>query len=277
MRAYEKIHHPCFFRVLGPRHFSCIRISYAPKNQWSTFGSWDTQKVDRDRQGCIFSKMQLLKAVRHWVVLAFWLWNVHRAATACTFSASQLQLPKVSGPGVLCTFWLGNVLSATAAGTFWTAQLPKVLRGWNVFSILTSRSASRHSGVQFLISHLASWLRTLRFSELTFRPSGGTKHWENTVFRDFSTFSRACIFFLLALSLLWACFFCLSLLWLFPPLLFHLSILSEVWLLNFLRQGGKKQHWHTLAYSLTRGLSQLGQGQPGNLKSHIPSASASQS
>ena len=29
--------------------------------------------------------------------------------------------------------------------------------------------------------------------------------------------------------------FCSSLLWLFPPLLFHLSILSEVWLLNFLR------------------------------------------
>ena len=27
-----------------------------------------------------------------------------------------------------------------------------------------------------------------------------------------------------------------SLLWLFPPLLFHLSILSEVWLLNLLRQ-----------------------------------------
>ena len=29
--------------------------------------------------------------------------------------------------------------------------------------------------------------------------------------------------------------FCSSLLWLFPPLLFHLSILSEVWLLNFLQ------------------------------------------
>ena len=29
--------------------------------------------------------------------------------------------------------------------------------------------------------------------------------------------------------------FCASPLWLFPPLLFHLSILSEVWLLNFFR------------------------------------------
>ena len=36
-------------------------------------------------------------------------------------------------------------------------------------------------------------------------------------------------------SLLWSYFFFLSLLWLFPPLLLHLSISSEVWLLNFLR------------------------------------------
>ena len=52
---------------------------------------------------------------------------------------------------------------------------------------------------------------------------------------DFSTFSRTCIFFLQTLSLLWSLFFP-SLLWLLPPLLFHLSILSELWLLNFLRQ-----------------------------------------
>ena len=89
--------------------------------------------------------------------------------------------------------------------------------------------------MQFFISHLASWLRTRRFSEPTFRPSGAANHWENTVNRDFPTFSRICIFFLLTLSLLWSSLFCSSPLWLFPPLLFHLSILSEVWLLNFLR------------------------------------------
>ena len=53
--------------------------------------------------------------------------------------------------------------------------------------------------------------------------------------RDFSTFLRACIFFLLTLSLLWSSCFLSALLWLFPPLLFHLSICSEVWLRNFLR------------------------------------------
>ena len=49
------------------------------------------------------------------------------------------------------------------------------------------------------MSHLASWLRTRRFSEPTFRPSGAPNHWKNTVFRDFPTFSRICIFFLLTL------------------------------------------------------------------------------
>ena len=53
--------------------------------------------------------------------------------------------------------------------------------------------------MQFFISHLASWLRTRRFSEPTFRPSGAPNHWKNTVFRDFPTFSRMCIFFLLTL------------------------------------------------------------------------------
>ena len=39
--------------------------------------------------------------------------------------------------------------------------------------------------------------RTHRFSEPTFRPSGATNHWKNTVFRDYPTFFRTWIFFLL--------------------------------------------------------------------------------
>ena len=116
------------------------------------------------------------------------------------------------------------MLRATTACTFLTSQLPKVVRTWCVLYILTWKCASRHNGVQFFISHLASWLRTRRFSEPTFRPSRATNHWKNTVNRDFPTFSRTCIFFLLIFSLL--------------PLLtsaFQLSILSEVSLLNFLR------------------------------------------
>ena len=75
-------------------------------------------------------------------------------------------------------FWLGNVLRATTACTFSTSQLPKVVRDCRFFYSLTWTCASRHNGVQFFISHLASWLRTRRFSEPTFRPSGAPNHWE---------------------------------------------------------------------------------------------------
>ena len=142
---------------------------------------------------------------------------------------------KWSEPLVFCTFWLGNVLRATTAYTFSTSEPPKMVRTPSVLYMLTSKCASRHNGVHFFISHLASWLRTRRFSEPTFRPSGAPNHWKNIVFRDFPTFSRICIFFLLTLSLL---IFSL-LIFLFslplPCSAFHLSILSEVWLLNFLR------------------------------------------
>ena len=114
----------------------------------------------------------------------------------------HLNCQKWSGAGVFCTFWLQNVLRATTACTFSTSQLPKVVRAWCVLYILTWKCASRHNGVQLFISHLASWLRTRRFSEPTFRPSGAPNHWKNIVFRDFPTFSRICIFFLLTLSLL---------------------------------------------------------------------------
>ena len=147
----------------------------------------------------------------------------------------HLNFQKWSENGVFCTFWLRNLLRATTACTFSTSQLPKVVRPWCALYILTSKCASCHKAVHFIISHLASWLRTRRFSEPTFQPSGATNHWKNTVFRDFPTFSRIWIFFLLTLSLL--LFFLLIFLFSLPLpcYAFHLSILSEVWLLNFLR------------------------------------------
>ena len=162
----------------------------------------------------------------------------------------HLNFQKWSENGVFCTFWLGNVLRATTAYTFSTSQLPKAVRSWGVLWILTCKCASRHNGVQFFISPLASWLRTRRFSEPTFRPSRATNHWKNTVFRDFPTFSRICIFCPLTLSLL---LFSL-LIFLFslplPYSAFHLSILSEVWLLNFLRLYIIYITWSTYWYTI---------------------------
>ena len=229
--------------------------------KWSEAGVFCTcslGNVLRATTACTFSTSQLPKVVRSWCVLYIFTWKcasrhngvhffdistsksgpklvcfVHFHLEMCF--APQRRAPfrhrnfqKWSGPGVFCTFSLQNVLRATTACTFLTSQLPKVVRSWCVLYILTWKSASCHNGVQLFISHLASWLRTRRFSEPTFRPSGASIHWKNTVFRDFPTFSRISIFFLLTLSLL--LFFLLIFLFSLPlPCsAFHLSILSEV-------------------------------------------------
>ena len=133
------------------------------------------------------------------------------------------------------------MLRATTACTFSTSQLPKVVPAWCVLYILTWKCASRHNGVHFFdISTSKSGPSMVCFVHFdlemcfapqrraTFHLSGATNHWKNTVFRDFPTFSRICIFFLLTLSLL---LFSL-LIFLFslplPYSAFHLSILSEV-------------------------------------------------
>ena len=238
----------------------------------------------------LFRHLNRQKWSEHGVFCTFWLGNVLRATTACTFSTSEppkvvrtwcvlyiftstcasrhngvhffdistsksgptlvcfvhfhfemcfapqrralfrhLNFQKWSDAGVLCTCSLRNVLRATTACTFSTSQLPKVVRTWCVLYILTWKCASRHNGVHFFdistsksgpnpsvfntfyfqmcfaplfISHLPRCVRTRRFSEPTFQPSGATKPRKNTVFRDFPTFSRTCIFFLLIFSLL---------------------------------------------------------------------------
>ena len=100
------------------------------------------------------------------------------------------------------TFSLPNVLFATAAYNFWTSELHKVVRNWRVLYIFASKRAFRHSGVQFLLSPLTTWLRTRRFNRPTFRLTWHTNHWKNTAFRDFSNIWHACIFFLLTFWLL---------------------------------------------------------------------------
>ena len=96
----------------------------------------------------LFRHLNLQKWSEPLVFCTFWLGNVLRATTACTFSdistsksgprmvcfvhfdlemcfAPQrralfrhLNLQKWSGAGVFCTFWLGNVLRATTACNF---------------------------------------------------------------------------------------------------------------------------------------------------------------
>ena len=82
----------------------------------------------------------------------------------------HLNFQKWSGNGVFCTFWLGNVLRATTACNF---------------SSLISPDVSAPAAL----------------ASLLFDPPEPQNH-EKTMFRDFPTFSRTCIFFLLIFSLL---------------------------------------------------------------------------
>ena len=64
----------------------------------------------------LFRHLNFQRWSEHGVLCTFWLRNVLRATTACTFSTSQL--PKVVREWCVCTFWLRNVLRATTACNF---------------------------------------------------------------------------------------------------------------------------------------------------------------
>ena len=78
------------------------------------------------------------------------------------------------------TFSLPNVLFATAAYNFSASELPKVVPDPQLFDIFTSECAFRHSGVQFLMSPLSTYLRTRRFNRPTFGLTRHTNLWKNT-------------------------------------------------------------------------------------------------
>ena len=54
----------------------------------------------------------------------------------------HLKFQKCSETEVFCTFWVPNVLRTTTACTFWTAELPKVLRTWGTSTASTSSTSS---------------------------------------------------------------------------------------------------------------------------------------
>ena len=160
----------------------------------------------RATTACTFSTSRLPKVVRTWCALYILTWKCasrHNGAHFFDISTSK------SGPRMVCFVHFDfEMCFAPQRRALFRHRNVQKCSDHGVLCIFTSKCASRHNGVQFFISHLASWLRTRRFSE--------------------PTFSRICIFFLLTLSLL---IFSL-LIFLFslplPCSAFHLSILSEV-------------------------------------------------
>ena len=132
----------------------------------------------------------------------------------------HLNFQKWSGPGVFCTSRHNGVHFSDLATS-------KSAPTWGVFTFFTGKRASRHNGMHFfdistsksgpgLVRFCTFWLRNVlrattacnfsslicpagsapaALASLLFDPPEAT-HNENTVFRDFPTFSRTWIFFL---------------------------------------------------------------------------------
>ena len=165
-------------------------------------------------------------------------------------------LEMLQNPHVLVTFWQGaqslapatrndiwtsknrNALRATTASTFLTPQLPKVVRQWCALCILTWKCASRHCATTACNFSSLIWpagSAPAALANLLFDPPEPQIIGKTQCFATFLPFrASASSFFWLFL------FYSLSLLiFLFSLTLSisasHLAILSEVWLLNFLR------------------------------------------
>ena len=155
----------------------------------------------RATTACTFSTSELPKVARAWCVL-------YILTSKCASRHNGVHFFDISTsksgprPPVFNTFDFEMCFAPQRRACFRHRNFQKRSDAEVFCNILTWKCASRHNGVQFFIAPVASWLRTRRFSEPTFRPSGATNHWKNTVFRDFPTFSRICIFCLLTLSFL---------------------------------------------------------------------------
>ena len=144
----------CFVHVHFDMCFAPQRRALFPhrnfkkwRNMWC-FVHFDLEMCFAQQRRALFRHLNFQKWSKAGVFCTFWLRNVLRATTACTFLTSQL--PKVvrhlvcfvhfdlemcfapqrralfrhlnfqkwSDHGVLCAFWLGNVLRATTACNF---------------------------------------------------------------------------------------------------------------------------------------------------------------
>ena len=151
---------------------------------------------------CNFSTLYLRKVLRECSVLYIFTWKMCFSPQRRTIFR-HLNFKKWSGADVFCTFSLQNVLLATAACNFWFLLWPH-----------DSAPAA---------------LTSLLFDSLDTRIIGKTQHFATSLTfgageSSFFWLSRYCIFFLLTLLHL-ICF----------SSAFQLSILSEVYYLNFLR------------------------------------------
>ena len=175
---------------------------------------------------CTFSTSQLPKVIRSWSVFNNILASdcPSRPQPCALFDHWNFQ--KWSESEVFEKFDF-EISSRHNCRHLFDISAAKLLRTWGALSFFTSKCASHashHNSMQFFISHPATWLRTCRFSEPTFRPSGATNIGNTQCFATFLHFRH--------LDLLSSGFFSSLTALTTVATSVHRS---EVWLLNFLR------------------------------------------
>ena len=152
------------------------------------------------------------------VFLTFWFRNVQQRALF-----RHLNFRKWSEHGVFCTFWLRNMLRATTACTFSTSQLLKwsehgVLCTFWLRNVLRATTACNFSSLIWSAGSAPAALASLLFDPAEPQIIGKTQCFAALLPFRSPRSSSSLLFFSLTLT----------------TSAFHLSILSEVWLLNFL-------------------------------------------
>ena len=82
---------------------------------------------------------------RQFFALLTWKYTSHHNGVHFFDSSIPKSAPK---PRYFMCFWLGNILRATTACTFSISQLPEVVRTWGILCII-AKIASRHNDVHF--------------------------------------------------------------------------------------------------------------------------------
>ena len=217
----------------------------------------DLEMCFAPQRHALFWHLKFPKCSENGVLCTLWLRNVLHTTTVCIFSTCQL--PKLVRRWCALYILTWKCASRHSGVHFFDISTSKSAP--RALCFLTSTCASHHNGVHFFdISTSKSGLKLVGFVhfdlEICFgpqrrsifsliRPDGSAPAaWvsllldlpepqiigKNTVNRDFSTFSRTCIFFLLTPSLLWSSLFFSSFLLFSSPLLFsdssHLSFSS---------------------------------------------------
>ena len=156
----------CASRHNGVHFFDIWTSKSGPRP--SVFNTFDLEMCFAPQRRALFRHRNLQKWSESLVFWTFWLGNVLRATTACTFSTSQL--PKVVREWCVLYILTSKCASRHNGVHFLTSQLPKVVRECCVLYILTSKCASHHNGVQFCISCWPAGSAPAALASLLFDP-----------------------------------------------------------------------------------------------------------